>query len=203
MSCNLVNIGHSSRLPYDGCAYKDRLYESTGPLGYKLDANQIHNCTTCLSTLGPRSSYMGEGVSTTVGTPVATSQKLVDVESVLKNLNVPTSKCKVGNVNNINLSKVKLQNPRLCNKFLDPLSSRLTFPASTYRDMAINRFYNLPTDPQSPIFWNFEIDSRLEAKDNFIWQLPTVRGDASLPTEIKGRVPPCRTPCAGFCPIGK
>ena len=38
-----VNIGHSSRLDYDKCAYEDRLLESVSPLHYRINANQIHN----------------------------------------------------------------------------------------------------------------------------------------------------------------
>ena len=89
-----LNIGHSSRLGYDRCAYSDRIQESTGPIGYRLDPNAQENCNQCLSTLGPRSSYMGQGVSTTVGASIATSQKLVDVESLLSNRNLKTSKCR-------------------------------------------------------------------------------------------------------------
>ena len=38
-----MNIGHSSRLPYDDCVYPDKLRESTSPLNYKLSTDQIYN----------------------------------------------------------------------------------------------------------------------------------------------------------------
>ena len=44
----------------------------------------------------------------------------------------------------------------------------MTDPAMFYRDAPINRFIDLCRDPQDAIFWNFSINSRLEAKDNFI-----------------------------------
>ena len=198
--CPKLNIGHSSRLPYDCCAYEDKLTESVGPLGYRLNPNQIHNCDQCLSTLGPRSSYQGQGVSTSVGHPVATSQALVDVESILSNRNVKTSKCRKDQVNNIDVTKFKLQHMRVCNDFLNPLSSRLSYPAANYRDMAVNRFYNLNQNPQANIFWNFAVNTTLEAKDNFIEQLPHPRKDNSLPTELKGTNPQCKIACNAYCP---
>lgn len=197
---SLVNIGYSSRLPYDNCAYPDKLQESTSPLQYRLDGNQMYNCNGCLSTLGPRSGFQGNGVSTAVGQPPATSQQLVDVESVLKNINVKTSKCKTGHLNDIDVTKFKLQHARICNKFLDPLASRLVYPAQTYRDMAVNRFYDLPTDPQAPIFWDFSTNTRLESKDNFDIQAPHLWPDQMGPTEIGGRVAAPKIRDGAFCP---
>lgn len=182
----MQNIGHSSRLAYDDCYYRDRLSESTGPLGYRLDVNRIYNCDECLSTLGPRSSYMGNGVSSYVGHPPATSQGLVDVESILSNRNVKTSRCKTAKVNDIDVTKFKLKHMRICNSELDPMSTKLSYPAQNYRDTAINRFYNLDRNPQENIFWDFAIDTKLEAKDNFMQELPRPRKIRGLPVELKG-----------------
>lgn len=190
-----MNIGHSSRLGYDNCYYDDRLVESTGPVQYRINGNYLENCNKCLSTLGPRSSYMGHGVSTAVGHPQATSQKLVDVESVLSNRNVKTTKCKRGNVNPIRPSDYKNKHSSICNNFLDPMSSRLTYPAATYRDMAVNRFYNLPNDPQVPIFYDFATNTSLEAKDNFIPHLTLPMKDQAGPTPVPGSKP-CNIGCA-------
>ena len=200
-NCSSVNFGYSSKLQYDDCYYPDRLAESTGPLAYRLDENYNHNCSGCLSTLGPRSGFMGNGVSTTVGQPPATAQYITDAESILKNLNVKSSRCKTGKVNDIDVTKFKLKHAPICNKFLDPMASRLTYPAATYRDMAVNRFYNLPTDPQAPIFWDFATNSRLEAKDNFMEELPRPRLDNSLPVEIRGKTKPCKVNCGATCPV--
>jgi len=201
-----MNIGHSSRLPYDKCAYPDRLSESVGPLGYRLNPNQIHNCEQCLSTLGPRSSLMGNGVSTAVGQQVANSQKLVDVESILSNRNLPLNKCKVGEVNPIDVNKFKLKHARICNEFLDPLSSRLTYPAATYRELGINRFYDLGQNPQNNIFWDFRTNTKLEAKDNYMTKLPKPVLDYALPIEFQGRNvlnAPTKPQCCAFCGTNK
>ena len=210
-SCNLGykrapnNIGHSSRLPYDQCAYEDRLSESVSPLLYKVNPNQIKNCKSCLSTLGPRSSYMGYGVSTTVGNTTAQSQDLVDVESILSNRNVTASACKNGKVNEIDVTRFRLQHARTCNDFLDPMASRLSTPAANYRGMSINRFYDLPINPQDPknIFWNYAVNSKLEAKDNFRDRIPRLMNQgAVIPRPLKGTVKQPHYVVRNRCPDG-
>lgn len=190
-----MNIGHSSRLGYDKCYYSDRLSESTAPLQYKINGNYIENCNKCLSTLGPRSSYMGHGVSTAVGHPQATSQALADVESILKNLNVKTTKCKRGNVNPVRPKDFKNTHSTECNNFLDPMSSRLTYPARTFRDMATNRFHDLPIDPQANIFYDFAVNTRLESTDNFVPHFPTPNDQYSGPVARTGPKPACNIGC--------
>ncbi len=53
------------------------------------------------------------------------------------------------------------------NRYLDPITSRLTNPAFNYKEAPIDRFYNLNQNPQDNIFWNFAVNTDLEAKDNF------------------------------------
>ena len=104
-----MNIGYSSRLGYDQCAYDDRLQESTSPLLYRLDTNRINNCDKCLSVFGPRASHNGVGVSSSAkNNNIAPAQALVDVESILSNRNVSQSKCKDGKVNKVDVTKFNL-----------------------------------------------------------------------------------------------
>jgi hypothetical protein len=192
-----IPIGHSSRDKYDKCYYDDYLMESTGPLLYKLDPNQINNCSSCLSVFGTRSGHNGYGVSTTVDAHItAPAQQLVDVDSILSNRNVVAGRCKKSKVNDIDVNEFKLVHPTVCNSFLDPIATHLTNPAQNYRSMAINRFFNLPKPAQTNIFYNFAVNSQLEAKDNYKERIPRLRAyDASLPRELKGRNPPMR--CVG------
>lgn len=171
---NPVNFGNSSRLSYDNDTYKDKLTESVAPANYKLNNEAIYNRQQCLSTLGPRTSYMGNSVSTTVGFPpaVALTPELVDISSILSNRNMKLSNSKNGKVNDIDVTKYKLEHLDNCNNFLDTSPSRLTNPTQNYRDMAINRFYNLERNPQEAIFWNFSINTKLEAIDNFESEMP-------------------------------
>ena len=196
-----VNIGHSSRLTYDKCYIEDDIAQSVNPLLYKLDPNQINNCEACLSVFGPRGSHNGYGVSTTVGHRTSPAQDLVDVESILSNRNVVASKCKDGKVNDIDVTKFHLQHARVCNDFLDPIASHLTNPPQNYRELAINRFYDLPTHPQANIFWDFSVNTHLESIDNYREAAPRlIRYDPALPREFKGINKPCKYPVNSNCP---
>lgn len=179
-----MNNGYSSKLIYDECAYQDRTQERTDPLLYRLNPHQMHNCDQCLSTLGPRSGFMGQGVSTTIGHPVATAQYLTDVESILSNRNVPKSKCKNGELNPVDVTKFGVKHLRTCTGFLDPMSSHLTYPPFNIREAPIDRFYDLPQNPQEPIFYDFAVNTKLESKDNFIYTLNRLKqNDPTMPTE--------------------
>lgn len=188
MSRNSINFGHSSRLDYDQCAYDDRLKESTGPLKYIMNTNRLNNCQACLSTYGPRSNY---GVSTAVGHRTAPKQDLVGIESILTNRNVKNTKCRDGGVNPVNVNDYKLQHARICNHGLDPIASHLTHPVQNYKELSINRFYDLPNNPQENIFFDFARNTTLEAKDNYVMKTPKLRDqDPALPPR-PGLIPKC------------
>lgn len=183
--------GYSSKTIYDKCYNDESIERSVGPLLYKLSPHAINNCNSCLSTFGPRASggtsngVMGYGVSTSTGRNVtAPAQQLVDVDSILSNRNLITSRCKDGDLNPINPGMLKLQHARVCNDFLDPISTHLTMPPYLHREIAINRFYNLHTFPQEPIYWNIARNTSLETKDNYVIRLPKLmKYDPSLPVE--------------------
>lgn len=179
-------IGNFSRNKYDDCYYPDYMKESTDPVSYRINPNYIHNCDRCLDSNGssPRSTTMGFGVSTVRDVSIAPFNDLVDVDSVCKNLNVKTSKCKRGKINPVNLTEHKFYDNAVCGKNIE--HSRLTYPSSNYRDMSVNRFYNLPLDPQANIFWDNRHNTRLEAKDNWKPKIPTPWKDMTSVKEIMG-----------------
>jgi hypothetical protein len=196
-----MNIGQFTRLPYDKCAYPDRLQESTDPLNYKLNIDQIYNCDRCLSTYGPRSSLRGHGVNIYKDAKYDESQDMVDLESILSNRNVKGSQCKSGKVNPINPLNSKLYNTQLCSNKLDPEYTRLMY-AGTNRDANINRFYNTIHNAQDNIFWNFEINSSLELKDNHHPHVPRLWLELSGPKEDLSKYKTCDTKCmsTAMCP---
>ena len=122
-------------------------------------------------------SYKGFGDSTATDDNITPMASLVPLESVLSNRNVKISKNRQGNVNPIDLSKIKLNNKQQCKNNLVSEQSRLTNPANFYRDIEINRFYNLINDPQVNIFTDFAENSRLTATDNYVPQIPTLMHD--------------------------
>lgn len=196
-----IQFGHSSRTGYDKCFLEDDIAQSVSPLLYRLNPNQINNCQACLSVFGPRAGHNGYGDSTTVGHTTAPAQDLVDVESILSNRNVIASRCKDGKVNDIDVTKFKLQHARVCNDFLDPIASHLTNPPQNYREMAINRFYDLDRPIQNAIFWNYSVNTQLEAIDNYAERIPFLKNyDPTLPREYKGNNPSCKYPTTSHCP---
>jgi hypothetical protein len=192
-----MNIGHSSRMIYDDDYYSDRVNESTGPMNYRLSPDQMYNCNSCLSTMGPRSSGFGRGydVSRDFATGYAASQDLVDVESNLSNRGLPSTKSRKGRVNFTNVNDRKMKHVRLCDDTMNPEASRLSMPASNYRGTSINRFYNLPRDPQANIFWDGAVNTRLEATDNFKPDVPTPWADMAQPPVQRSQYTTCETSC--------
>lgn len=186
-----MNIGSSSRLIYDECAYQTRTPEMTNPLLYRVNPHQIYNCQQCgsLNGAGPRASYMGAEVSTTHGHGIAPALREVDVESILSNRNLPKSKCKNGEVNPIDVTQFGLKHLPQCTSYLDPMASRLSYPAFNYREAPIDRFYNLPQNPQEPIFWDFATNTKLDAKDNYVYDISTLKSsDPTHPRAYPGHV---------------
>jgi hypothetical protein len=174
-----MNIGHFSRLSCDSGVYDEKLYDSMNPTKYRMETGQIRNCGRCLSTTDKRGKF---GVSTIGTLSSSESQDLVDLESVFTNRNVKTSKARTGRVNPVNpVLSGSVVHQRDCMTSGDTLYTRFSHPAQTYRDAGINRFYNLLHDPQEHIFSDFSINSRLEAKDNFVPDYSKPWADMSLP----------------------
>ena len=193
-----VNIGHSSKLLYDENAYEDKLKESVGPLQYRLNYNSVYNENSCMSTMGPRTSYMGNGVSTPIEYDVAMSQapELVNIESILSNRNMTTERSKDNGANPVNVTKFSLKHPRICNRKFDPMSTKLSYPASDFRELGINRFHDLPKDPQKNIFESFAENTRLSAKDNYIPEVPELWDQyKALPKSSKNKEKRCFNVC--------
>lgn len=52
--------------------------------------------------------------------------------------------------------------------------------------MSVNRFYDLPANPQRNIFYSWATNTRLEAKDNHVEKIPQMRDGNVGPNEHKG-----------------
>jgi hypothetical protein len=163
-----MNLGHSSKLQYDQCYYPDHLSESVSQGDYRLQQYSTYNPRSCVAPIGVNFGFNGAGVSSVEKFGPAQSQKLVDVESNLSNRGLPQSRCRTGRVNTTDPSKMKNVNLENCNSSLSPEYSHITSTPKNFRDISINRFYNLKKNPQEPIFYDFAINTTLEAKDNYI-----------------------------------
>jgi hypothetical protein len=199
------NFGISSNLEYDPQYTKDSIVQSTSPMLSTMDPNRISNCNRCLSLNGPRASHNGWGDSIVVENPgIAPAQKVTDIESILLNLNVKngTDGSKKGTLNPVDVFKFETYDATLCNKDLDPLDTLQTYPKQLYREMSINRFYDLNKNPQENIYYSWTENSQLTAKDNYDNPFPYVQpSDETLPNPIKGKSRPCRTVCKDSCNV--
>lgn len=197
-----MNIGISSRLGYDEPAYTDRIKESVSPMIYNLEPIKYTHEKSCVSTLGPRSGYNGVGVSTVCEGRTLPIPDLTDLESILTNRNIPLSKAGMGNTNMLDVNSVKLNHINECDTYLNTEPTMLTYPPRTFRGMSINRFIDLPRNPQAVIFWDNSVNTTLEAKDNYKTKIPTVKNyDPALPKEIVGSHDSknCMYKCSASC----
>jgi hypothetical protein len=162
------NFGLSTKLQYDPCFITDDTEQSTQPLLSILDPNRVKNNEQCLSTLGPRAGHNGYGDNIPIENPGLTpAQELVDIDSIMSNRNVKQSRCKNGNVNPIDVFKFKTYDSKECNSFLNPLETINSDPKQNYREISINRFYDLNINPQVNIYYDGAVNTQLEAKDNY------------------------------------
>ena len=181
------NYGYSGNLGNDKNYINSRLEESNSIMQSVLDPNRVKNCNSCMpirSNIGHNGIYSNLPIAPGSNTP---AMSVADIDSIMSNRNSKLNGNKKGRVNNINVLKFKTYDNNQCGKGLDQISSILTFPKQFYRETAINRFYDLNINPQQNIYYNDSINTQLEAKDNFVPQLPfSLNNDYSLPSPIEG-----------------
>jgi len=187
------NFGVSSKLQYDPSFIQDDIEQSVAPIRSVLDPNRVKNCSQCFNMNGPRAGLNSYGDNTAIPleNSLTPAQDLTDIDSIMKNLNVKASRDKRGMVNNIDVFKFKTYDTKICDRGLDPLSSIATYPKQLYREMSINRFYDMNINPQVNIYYSWAVNSQLQAKDNYSHPYPfSLDNDHSLPTPIVGSSPP-------------
>ena len=183
-----LNAGHFSRQKYDTCYYPEDVYQSTSPYSYITDTNKIYNCNGCITTFGPGPTKFGP-VGSLAGDRVAAAQENINIDSILTNRNVPISRCRKGKVNPIDVTKIRTKNLPVCDDYLDAQHTKMTDSAMFYRGAPINRFYDLPKDPQANIFYDWAVNTSLEMKDNFVPELPCPLTEVDLLPDVpKGKI---------------
>lgn len=178
-----MEIGQFTRTSYDKQAYDFKMARMINESLYHTNKNYVYNEDQCFQPL-TNIGYIGNGDSTATNDNITPALSLVPLDSVLKNLNVKISKDREGNVNPIDVSKIKLNNKPVCTRKLTSQHSRLTNPAGEYRELETNRFYDLLNDPQENIFVPFAVNSRLTATDNYIPQIPKLWEDKNCVTPL-------------------
>jgi hypothetical protein len=175
--------GRFTRLHYDQEAYREQVARSTDPLLYKLDPNFAVSCTKCFAPYGPRGGH---------DNAVAVGEQ-IDVDSILRGVSKISTKSNIQQIPD-SLAGYRNYMPRDCSPALESEYTRYTYPAYDIKGLTVRdlRFDYPLFDPQCQIFENFEINTRLQAKDNHraIWQIPASQRDL-LPTERLGKVKNC------------
>lgn len=145
-----------TRIPYDICAYEEKLKQSQIPMYYHLYVGQKDNCNQCVSLTGARNNR----VPFTSEIPVADGRYPVEVESVLSNRGYPLGRCISGytlvdkekKLDNM-LVKNPVLTPKNCSKKLTPEDTRLDVPKDNFREINIDRFEWPIINPYEFTFW--------------------------------------------------
>lgn len=145
-----------SRLPYDTCAYKHTLSESTGPGEYMVSTP--NHCSPCFVP-SPWIRVDGFGGS-------ICPKELIDVDSELLGITRKQSKYPGENFLPKDKPFCNVQHLRECNE-LDAETTRLSNPPCTLRCRGWNRWEWLCKDPQDNVEVPFDnlINNRLIVKD--------------------------------------
>lgn len=172
--------GNFTRLDYDRDAYNDKIVRTTGPSNYRLDPNYAINCNRCFSPYGARNGHENA---------VAVGDK-IDVDSILRGVNNINTKSNTQQAPKP-LTQYQTYIPKDCSNILETEYSRFTNPSFDIKGLNVPdmRFGYPLHDPQCQIFENFEVNTRLQSKDNHcsIWQVPLDQR-SSLPSERVGNI---------------
>jgi hypothetical protein len=162
----MPNPGYLTRNKYDNDITNNNTKQSKEPLNYILDTNRIYNNNTCFSSYGPNLDYMGEGVSEY---KKYGAQNNIDIDSIMSKRNI---KYKKDGVNPINVNNIKRINHPRCDIQLETQYTKITDSPMFSKGVAINRFFTPINNPQNNIFYNWEENTRLTAKDNYVFEPP-------------------------------
>ena len=161
-----------SRLRYDECATKLHNQRSVGVGEYRLFPGFVENCEQCYSLTGPVGSR--SDVSTAKNACSLNWGEMSQIESELQSRNVPATECNE-NATNINYSKNKVYDKKVCSSLLNTEDTRFTFPIQSFRSMSLTSYHLQPwlfSNPQCHIHDNrIGLGSRNIGKDTYNYKL--------------------------------
>ena len=163
--------GSCTRQQYDPLAYDERLARNNKLANYRLDANYAIHRQKCFAPY-----------SSAIGAPSDPISNQIDVDSILKGIHKNNTKS-----NHIQhcASTLLQSSPTIptiqgvlpdCHPQLETEYTRFTYPAYDIKGLNVpDMRMDYPLhDPQCHIFEDFQINTRLQAKDNHraVWQEP-------------------------------
>ena len=130
-----------NRLRYDECATKLHNERSIGIGDYMLFPGYNKNVEQCYSLTGPIGSKAD--VSTPENNSSLNLGDITQIESELQSRNIIASECN-DNATNINYSKNKVIDKKICNPMLNTEDTRFTNPLQSYRSMSLTSYQLQP-----------------------------------------------------------
>lgn len=140
-----------NRIKYDECATKLQNQRSVGMGEYRLSSDNFENINQCYSFTGPISSK--SDTSTAKNNCLANWGEMAQIESELQSRNIPHTECNE-NATNINYSKNKVYDKKVCSSLLNTEDTRFTFPTQSFRSMSLTSYQLEPwlfSNPQCNI----------------------------------------------------
>ena len=154
--------GLHTRQIYDYDASREDSLRMMSPYMHRMDLNYFMNSNTCFPSNGPTPSGQYNPFFDRTG-------QQVNLDSALSNRNRIQSKAVTKQMPQ-SLEQFQTNAFPVCDMRIEPEYSRFVAPASEIRGMNpddLRLDYPL-FDPQAAIFQNFEMNTRLAAKDNFV-----------------------------------
>jgi hypothetical protein len=154
--------GKFTRLKYDDCFFNSRVSQSVGGLYYNLYKGQMKNCGKCLPFIGTQ--IHGDRFD-------SKQPNQVDIETAMWRASYPFG-CGRDKIHYLNIRQPLLDVYPTCSKFIDDMPTLLTHPKEHYRELEVDRFYDLHRDPAAFIHWDYPMNTQQQAKDNFKVRYP-------------------------------
>jgi hypothetical protein len=170
---NITMSGQFTKSFDDDCKIISRVKESHRPGQYALNTIAQSNCGNCMNPYGSvPNAYWNNSLN----------RNIVDAESVLLQHSYPTIGCGRDRIYLLNTNERNVDLKPFCNKFLIPEDTLLSFPKDYYRELQIDRFYDLQRPQESFVHFDFSQNTRQISKDTFIQRMPTpISVNPSLP----------------------
>lgn len=174
---------------YSSENYAAKLAQSTQPLLYKTNPEQMANCDPCEQPWGPvadRQRYSGSAIG------VESIGHITDVESALRH---QSTKMRMGSGRDHFYSPPAATplalSQQFCPKFA-PEHSRISHPRQDYRELdgQYRQIFQREHDAVDYIDPRADLHTRQMAKDSYVVKLPqplAFRPDAALIAKIKGK----------------
>jgi hypothetical protein len=181
--------GIFSRKLYDDCYQLDRVAQETGPGSYKVNPTQLQNgsCVSAYGMSNSRGIWYGPNEINSI-------QALSDIESHLKNLDLPDSRCVQGrtlidkNAYANSLAKSLNSTKSMCSRNLEPNNTRLAASTLDVKMAPQSRFDFPIRDPRSFVYYGIESKVSDQSGSNRYGMNTRLQAKSMTPTDYYNKL---------------